>query len=141
MTPRFANKRALFDDRKFNFGEVWLVDDNLINMPHVDHIGARRSHQDRWVVVISNNVENVHPLCPIVTVAPLSHRVELMKEHDLLLESSEDNVNCDCLLQIKLTQPVIKKDLRDCKGPISEDKKVELQVLLEDFYGLHDDEE
>ncbi|MBD7967780.1 hypothetical protein H9647_06880 [Paenibacillus sp. Sa2BVA9] len=136
MTQRYAGKRALFDDRKFNFGDVWILSDELITIPQADGTNTRKLHSERWVVITSNNVENYHPLCPIVTVSPLSHVVELAKEFDLELLPNTDNVKDKSLLQIKLMQPILKKDLATCKGPISEIKKVELQVLLEDFLGL-----
>lgn len=134
--PRFPDRKALIDGRKFNFGDVWIVKDKHITMPQSDHIGKRKYHHKRAVVVISNNNENYHPLCPIVTVAPLSHQVELMKDFDLKLLKEEDNVETDCLLQLKLAQPILKKDLSEFKGTISEGKKVETQVLIEEFFGL-----
>ncbi|MNC32802.1 hypothetical protein D3C81_358460 [compost metagenome] len=136
--PRFVDKRALFDDRKFNFGDVWIVTDEFVTMPQADHTGTRKRHNERWVVVTSNNEENFHPLCPIITVAPLSHQIQLLKKFDLMLKKENDSVNVDSLLQIKLMQPLLKKDLKEYKGAISEDRKIDLQVLIEDFFGLQD---
>ncbi|WP_059105278.1 type II toxin-antitoxin system PemK/MazF family toxin [Shouchella shacheensis] len=133
---RYADRRALFDRREFSFGSVWVIKDAEVSIPQADKIGKRWQHDERWVVVISNNIENYHPLCPIVTIAPLSPRTDLKKRYDLELHSSHDNVAVDCLGQLQLTQPVIKKDLTDYKGIISEDKLDELQILLEDYYGL-----
>ncbi|MGD6942461.1 type II toxin-antitoxin system PemK/MazF family toxin [Cytobacillus gottheilii] len=106
-----------------------------------DKIGTRNTHVERWVVVVSNNSENYHPLCPVVTVAPLSSRTDLKKKHDLELFSNSDHVKDDCLLQLKLSQLILKKELYDLQGEISQDKKVELQVTLETYYGLVDEEE
>ncbi|MGG1618252.1 type II toxin-antitoxin system PemK/MazF family toxin [Paenibacillus sp. NRS-1781] len=139
-TVRYANRRALFDDRKFNFGDIWLIDDEFVNTPPSDQIGKRKKHVDRWVAIVSNNDENFHPLCPIVTVAPLSHRVDLMQKNDLELFSDKDSVAQNCLAQLKIMQPILKKDLRDFKGPISDTKKIELQVMIEDFFGLSTEE-
>ena len=137
----YRNNRDFFDSREFNFGQVWKLDDSEIVIPQIDHLGTRTIHTERWVVVISNNSENYHPLCPIVTVAPLSTRSDLKKLHDLELSKANDNVKEDCLLQLKLAQPILKKELYELKGYISDDKKVELQVLLETFFGLIDEEE
>lgn len=137
----YQSNRDFFDDRSFSFGQVWKLDDSEIVIPQTDHLQTRIIHEERWVVVTSNNSENYHPLCPIVTVSPLSTRVDLKKMYDLELDKANDNVKENCLLQLKLTQPILKKELYDLKGEISDDKKVELQVLLESFFGLFDEEE
>lgn len=136
----YQSRRDFFDSREFNFGEVWLLDDSEIVIPQIDHLGIRTIHPERWVVVVSNNSENFHPLCPIVTVAPLSTRIDLKKLHDLELSEQNDNVKEDSILQLKLAQPILKKELNELKGEISDDKKVELQVLLETYFGLADEE-
>lgn len=138
-TPRYADKRALFDDRKFNFGDVWVLADEFVAIPQADNTNTRNKHAERWVVITSNNTENHHPLCPIVTISPLSHNVQHAKEFDLELLPSTDNVKNKSLLMIKLMQPILKKDLAVFKGAISDTKKIELQVLLEDFFGLADE--
>lgn len=137
----YQTRNDFRDSREFTFGSVWKVVDDEVVIPYEDRLGTRKLHAERWVVVISNNEENYHPLCPVVTVAPLSHRVELKRHNDLDLSSQGDSVKVDCLLQLKLSQPIIKKELYDFKGEISDPKKVELQVLLESFYGLTDEEE
>ena len=137
----YQSKRDLFDARNFSFGQVWKLDDNEIVIPGEDHLGTRVVHKERWVVVISNNSGNYHPLCPIVTVAPLSTRTDLKRLYDLELFSTNDNVKRDCLLQLTLSQPILKKELYDLQGEISDPKKVELQVLLDSYYGLETEED
>ncbi|MEK4721533.1 type II toxin-antitoxin system PemK/MazF family toxin [Priestia sp. FSL W8-0524] len=141
-SSNYNSKSDLRDTREFHFGSVWKVDDRDVSIPQIDKLSSTRNvHPERWVVVISNNNENYHPLCPIVTVAPLSHRVDLKRAFDLELSKSNDNVKVDCLLQLKLSQPILKVDLYEEQGEISDDKKVELQVLLEGFYGLSFEDE
>ena len=67
--------------------------------------------------------------------------VDLKRPFDLELYNLKDNVKTDCLLQLKLSQPILKADLYEYQGEISNDAKEELMVLLEDFYGLTYDEE
>lgn len=132
----YQSTSELRDEREFNFGSVWKVDDKEVGIPQIDKLNSRNFHEQRWVVVISNNRENYHPLCPIVTVAPLSRRTDLKKPFDLILSKDYDNVKVDCLLQLKLSQPILKVDLFEYQGDISLSKKEELMVLIEDFYGL-----
>ena len=133
---KYQSREELIDEREFNFGSVWKVDDRDVGIPQIDKLDSRNFHAERWVVVISNNSENFHPLCPVVTVAPLSHRTDLKRPFDLELFSSHDSVKVDCLLQLKLSQPILKVDLYECQVEISIEKKEELMVLLEDYYGL-----
>lgn len=139
MSPQitgYLDRKELYDRREFRFGQVFKLDDELINLPASDRIGKRDQHYDRWVVVISNNDENIHPLAPTVTVAPLSHRTDLKRPFDLEIFSGVDSVDVDCLIMLKAMQPVCKVDLRDYMGEISEDKKEELLALIQLYYGL-----
>lgn len=135
---KYISREQLIDRREFRFGEIYLLDDELINLPKTDRLGIRRLHDDRWVVVISNNDENMHPLAPTVTVAPLSHRVDLKREFDLEVFAESDSVEQDSLIMLKQMQPVCKVDLREYKGEISDNKKEQLLALLELYYGLED---
>jgi mRNA-degrading endonuclease toxin of MazEF toxin-antitoxin module len=141
QSSSYNSRKDLIDERLFEFGSVWKVDDRHVSIPQVDRLDSRKMHKERWVVVVSNNNENFHPLCPIVTVAPLSHRVDLKRLYDLELSPEKDNVAIPCLLQLKLIQPILKVDLYEEQGHISEEAKEELQVLLEDFYGLSFEDE
>lgn len=143
QTSKYNSKKELRDSREFNFGSIWKVDDRGVDIPQIDRTKKTRSyHPERWVIVISNNNENFHPLCPIVTVAPLSSRTDLKRPFDLELSQSKDNLKYDSVLQLKLSQPILKVDLFDSQGEISDESKEELFVLLEDYYGLtYDDYE
>ncbi|GGH83472.1 hypothetical protein JOD43_002098 [Pullulanibacillus pueri] len=136
LNQSYNSRKQLIDERQFVFGSVWKVDDRHISLPTADRTDSRKKHEDRWVVVVSNSSENHHPLCPVVSVAPLSHRTDLKRNFDLELFNKRDSVAVDCLLQLKLMQPILKVDLFECQNEISIDAKVELQVLLQEFFGL-----
>lgn len=141
MSPqltKYTNRRELIDNREFIFGQIFLIDDEIINLPSSDRIDKRVTHHDRWVVVISNNDENIHPLAPTVTVAPLSHRIDLKMEFDLEIFKESDCVKVDSLIILKAMQPVCKVDLRDRQGEISDEKKEELIALIQFYFGLEE---
>lgn len=135
-SANYRDRQELNDSRGFAFGSIWKVDDRNVAIPQVDRMETRNFHDERWVVVISNNRENYHPLCPVVTVAPLSHRVDLKRPYDLELFRERDNVKVDCLLQLKLAQPILKVDLYENKKEISEQAMIELQALIEDYFNI-----
>lgn len=137
----YQSRKELYDQREFQFGTVWKIDDRDIAIPQIDKLGTRNIHEERWVVVVSNNRENFHPLCPIITVAPLSHRTDLKREFDLELNPHTDNVRVPSLLQLKLSQPILKVDLFEQQGHLSEEKKEELLVSIEEYFGLSFDDE
>lgn len=139
---QYTSRKQLIDKRDFRFGDIYIISDHLINLPISDRMeGGRNHHEERWVVIISNNVENNHPFAPTVTIAPLSHRFELKRPFDLELFKRNDNVKYDCLLMLKASQPVLKVDLGTRQSAISDDKMDELMALIALYYGLDIDEE
>ena len=131
----------MIDEREFHFGDIYKINDKLISLPRSDRIeGGRNYHPERWIVVISNNEENYHPLCPVVTVAPLSHRTDLKRPFDLELFKERDDVKYDCLLSLQAKQSILKVDLHEYKGSISYEKKEELLALIAMYYGLDEDD-
>lgn len=133
----YSSNKEFIDSRSFRFGDLFIVDDSLVSIPQSDRIpGCRTIHPERWVVVVSNNSENHHPLCPVVTVIPLSHRTDLKRLYDVELFCDKDNVKVNCLTQTKLMQPMLKKDLGKHKGTISPDKQAELYMAISNVFGF-----
>ncbi|MDK2793344.1 MAG: mRNA interferase MazF [Deferribacteres bacterium] len=131
-SPQFLSKDDLIDERTFNFGEIWKIRDCLISIPDADRINSRNEHFCRTVVIVDNNKQNSNKFSPIITVAPLSHRLDCMREFDIPLSKEKDGVKEDCLLRMSLAQPVLKKDLYERIGEIHDDSKDEIiDVLLQ----------
>lgn len=134
---QYASITELADDRPFEFGQIYLIADELVTIPDADRvINGREKRKVRPVVIVSNNDQNCNPVCPIVTIAPLSKRVDLFRPNDVELFAERDGVAMDCILRFSLTQPVLKKDIGELKGEISIEKKQELITVIEEFYGL-----
>ena len=127
QTTKYSKKAELIDDREFELGQIWLRKDELLTIPQADRIkNGRKMHEIRAVVITQNNEQNYNKMCPIITVAPLSHRIDLKRKYDVELSSANDNVDCDCIVQIPLCQPVLKIDLEEMKGIISTEKMAEI---------------
>lgn len=140
-SKQLLDREILIDRRKFPFGSIWVIKDNLIVFPAEDRIGVRKLHNERWVVVVSNSPTNHSPHCPVVTVAPLTSRVDIQRKFDLRLYKGRDNVKMDSLIKLQHMQPALKIDLKECKGEISDDAKDELYELISEYFGftLYDD--
>lgn len=136
MSVKKLIRDSLLDTRKFSFGQVWTVPDELISIPDSDRIGNRNLHDARAVIIVSNNKGNTNPLIPIVTVVPLSHRVDCKGPGDVELYSDRDNLAYDSIARIRLIQPVLKADLVRLVTTISDDGKEEILVGIEDYFGL-----
>lgn len=134
-------KNELLDTRQFEFGSVWLINDEEIKFPKEERLGTRKMRERRWVVVVSNCSENYHPFCATVTVAPLTRRTDLMMPFDIPLKARIDNVAEDCIIKLKQMQPVLKIDLYDKKGLISETSRDELLSALYEYFGFSHIEE
>jgi mRNA interferase MazF len=74
-------------------------------------------------------------MCPIVTVAPLSHRTDLKRKFDVLLYVGKDNVKKDCIAQMQLIQPICKVDLGEYLGFISTEKQAEIMDAFLEMIG------
>lgn len=124
--PSVLDIKDLIDERKFNFGEIWTIRDCLISIPDADRINERVEHYSRAVVIVDNNSQNYNKFSHVITVAPLSHRVDCIREFDIPLTEEKDGVKQKCLLRMSLIQPVLKKDLHKLVGEIHEDSKDEI---------------
>ncbi len=136
MSLKNLIRESLIDTREFSFGQIWTVPDELIAIPDADRIGDRSPHEARSVLIVSNNRGNTNPLNPIVTVVPLSHRIDCMGPGDVQLYRGRDNLKFDSIARIRLIQPVLKADLIRHIATISDDGKEEILVGVEHYFGL-----
>ena len=124
---KYSSKSDLIDNREFELGQIWLINDEFLAIPQADRIeNSRQAHEKRAVVIVQNNDQNYNKMCPIITVAPLSHRVDLKRKYDVELSAAKDNVLQDSVAQLPLSQPVLKVDLNELKGTISTEKMAEI---------------
>jgi len=138
--PALHNTDNIIDDRLFIFGQVWKIRDALIAIPDADRVGNRNEHFSRCVVVVDNNQKNSSEDYPIITICPLSHRTDCIRDFDVELSKENDQVIEDCLARLSLSQPVLKKDLFTCEGEISPNAKTEILAVLMQKFGLIADE-
>ena len=137
--PKHNNLTDIEDDRAFTCGEIWKIRDELVSLLPGDRVSGIREtfHRCRTVVILQNTDENSDPTYPIIRVAPLTSTVEFKTAFDILLEPS-DGVNKECMLSVQLAQPILKKDLFECVGSISDDKLYEMLALESYIIGLDD---
>src|SRR5690606_3733758 len=124
------------DTRQFEFGSVWLIRDEEIKFPKEERLGIRKLRERRWVVVVSNCSENHHPLCPTVTVAPLTTRTDKMMPMDIPLKAKIDNVAEDFISNLYHVQLVVNSVFCDCQDRISERASDELLPTLDPYFGI-----
>lgn len=126
----------LGDTRQFEIGEVYYIKDVLLSIPDADRTTVgRKIHDGRMVAIIHNNYLNYDPTWPLIHIAPLSHRVDLMRETDIEILKS------DCpwlkyessMVRLALAQPVLKVDLEKKLGQINEEKIYEILALQQDM--------
>lgn len=133
-------KAALMDERTFVVGEVYYIVDELLNMPATDRAGTRTLHEGRRVVIAHNCELNADPTWPLIYVAPLSSRVELASETDIVVRNTPedgDGVSCDSIVELALVQPVLKTDLERRTGALSKPRIAEIIALQEDMLTGH----
>lgn len=145
MVDKYQNFEALEDDREFCFGDVWKVRDELISFPRADRVeGKRNIHFCRLVLITQNCDENNNKYSPIIQVAPLSTTVQFQGKFDILLHKNIDIFDTNAeqsMIELQLEQPMLKKDLFEKVGYISEEKMYEIIALKSELMGLDLNEE
>lgn len=120
---------GLGDEHLFYFGEVYTIKDELISF-----IPRDKSQVDpdktRYVVVLQNDRECNDPGYPILTVAPITSKVEGQTKQCLLIEPGEADLPKPSLIKAGLIQPIAKDHLRRRQGRLKADTIKKLYGLL-----------
>lgn len=137
---RYPFPEAICVNREVEFGQVYLIDDRLVSIPDADRVqGGRTFHPTRRVVIIQNNATN-YTTFPTVHVAPLTSRVDTKRRWDVeLVPEREPAIDKPVLVRISLAQPILRADLGECLGSLSDEKQAEVLVVLAEFFGIRVD--
>lgn len=112
-------------------GGIYRLKDELIQFPDSKVKDNRTRHDFRTVLVISNQIICDSYNCPCVLVAPLSHRLDIKAETDIILQkTSENKLNADGRAMLGYIQPVLKSDLEKHIGTLSDEQWEELMEQL-----------
>lgn len=137
MSELYNEVKGLKDTREFAFGEIWLLRDKLIRILPSDRVVNKRNmHYSRAVLVVQNCLENNDEESLLIRIAPLSTTIRFEQKFDIRLHPSEDEVKDECMAQIQLTQPILKKDMFKKVGMISDDKKQEVAAAKLELLGV-----
>ena len=138
MVVQKYNWDYIEDSREFALGEIWTVRDELLSLLPADRVhGARENYYpSRTVVVIQNSEENTDPTYPVIRVVPLTSQVRFMREFDVELNPQLDSVKKTCIARVQLAQPILKNDLYQKVGDISQDKIYEILAVEMKLIGI-----
>jgi mRNA-degrading endonuclease toxin of MazEF toxin-antitoxin module len=102
-------------------GGIYKLEDGAIKIPDGDLKGDRTKHDFRTVVVLSNQTICNSVACPVVTIIPLSSKTDSKAETDIVIRKTEENsLAHDSRLMLGYVQPVLKSDLEEKFGTLSE---------------------
>ena len=142
MSEQYNDLDELKDTREFAFGEIWLLRDELIRLLPSDRIINRRNmHYARSVVVVQNCLENNDEESLVIRIAPLSTTIRFEQKFDVRLHPNDDGVRSECMAQVQLTQPILKKDMFKKVGEISDTKKQQIAATKLELLGIDLNEE
>ena len=115
-----ALRRAGIGKNKIVSGGIYTIKDDLVVIP--DGTQVRRKHDFRTVLVISSPYICNSYNCPCVTIAPLSSRIHIKAETDLIIKRTKENgLDRDSRVLLAYIQPSQKTDLDKHLGTISSD--------------------
>lgn len=138
MSGQYNEVSDLKDTREFEFGEIWLLRDKLIRLLPSDRVVNKRNmHHSRAVLVVQNCLENNDDESLLIRIAPLSTTIRFEKKFDIRLHPATDEVKDECMAQVQLTQPILKKDMFKRVGMISDDKKQEIAAAKLELIGVN----
>jgi mRNA-degrading endonuclease toxin of MazEF toxin-antitoxin module len=130
-----------YSNKSFNFGDVFLCKDSIINFPDSVFYTKKEIHDLRPVVIIQDNYYNNNPASRMITIAPVSSEVKDKTRFDLELIKDLDSVNKNCFLRLCLIQPVCKIELKQHVGSICTDRKYEVRAILIFYLGLKEQDD
>lgn len=137
MADKYTTWNELKDNRSFSYGDIWLVRDELIQLIPSDRLEDNRTiYRSRAVVIVQNCDENDDEESLLIRVAPLTTQTRFLMKFDVLLKPGIDGVKSECMAQIQLSQPVLKKDLFKVVGKISDEKKEEMAAVKLELLGI-----
>lgn len=137
MVKTYSRRDDLKDSREFAYGEIWKLRDELIRLLPSDRVlGSRNIYPSRTVVIVQNCLENNDEESLIIEVAPLTTTIKYLQKFDVLLLPDKDGVKQECMVQVQLSQPVLKKDLFEKVGEISSEKKEEIAAIKLNLLGI-----
>jgi mRNA interferase MazF len=137
MSELYNEVKDLKDTREFAFGEIWLLRDEFIRLLPSDRVlGKRKIYPSRSVLVVQNCLENNDDESLLIRIAPLSTTIRFEQKFDIRLHPGIDEVKDECMAQIQLTQPILKKDMFKKVGEISVEKKEEVAAAKLELLGI-----
>jgi mRNA-degrading endonuclease toxin of MazEF toxin-antitoxin module len=125
------------DDREFKQGEIFIVKDELVNIPGtLLDLRGRVYHRRRPVVILYDVPSNANPNSYTVIAAPASHRTDMKREADLICFKSEGGFKQDSIIRLGLIQPFLKIDLDGPVGRLPDNQLVDLIALMLYLLGI-----
>lgn len=124
------------DDREFQFGEIYLIKDDLIYFPESLFVG-RTFHEVRPVVITYHSSTNRNKHIWTINIAPISSQVDFRRDTDLPIDPVPGNhIDRKSLIRLGLSQPVLKVDLDGPVGTLSRQQKLQLAALQMKLAGV-----
>ena len=139
MSIKNGFSRLGISGRKIQRGEIYLIADDLIVLPktRLPSKPEREPHESRPVLILQTNLDNDDPLYPTILVTPLSHRVDLQDQRDFKLSAGQAGLEHDSIVQLGLTQPVLKIDLQgEVLGKVDDITMNDIDAVLAANLGL-----
>lgn len=129
-------KVILSDERRFLFGEIYEVKDELVNFPEGEFT-PRNFHSVRYVVITQHCNSNLNKHIWTLNAAPLSSKIEYKRDTDLEITPAEGNyINRKSLIRLGSSQPFLKVDLSGPVGKLTEMQMKQLAALQLKLTGL-----
>ena len=124
------------DEREFKFGEIYLIKDELIDLPESLFV-KRTFHHNRPVVIHQHCDSNLNKHIWTLNAVPISSQVDYKRDTDLEIKPENGNyIYKDSLIRLGLAQPFLKVDLEGPVGVLTDDQMKDLAAIQMKLTGL-----
>jgi len=115
-------------------GGLYLVADSKLTLPPEE---KRQIHNERRpFLVLSGSQTNSDAQWPVVLGCPVSASTLYKTRFDVKLAAHEAGTIKKCWIRVPAVQPLLKTDLEDLTGTLTQDRLEEVQGRLLTYLGL-----
>jgi mRNA-degrading endonuclease toxin of MazEF toxin-antitoxin module len=130
-----ALRSAGLDPRRFNPGDVWLVEDQAIRLDERTGAAHRKYHESRTMVILDGPERCADGSLVSILAAPTSTRHDLASRYQAIVPDGEGGLS-HCVVMLDLIQPVPRQSFKSKFGTVSPEQLDALRAILLSNLGI-----
>lgn len=121
--------------QNFEFGQIYLIKDEAIMFPD-NRKRKPNPNKVRPALILDVDEEFDHTNNAIVTIAPISTKLDYKRTFDIDIEKGKSNLHESSLVRVGCLQGVMKRDLGKCLGKVDDEIITKIYAALVIKFGM-----